>query len=248
MTQEYLIPYPYTVTIVSLLAITTILLIAYRRKIDWFKYWNSLGFAWILGVMEIADLENNGNVPSWIFPDGSALFGVAWGNVYWEDILFVPSCFSLFYLFMWWLWRFDFIKKDILPKWTYIYWVFAAIILEAWIFQVAGKGIENLMIAYTLIPLILFVNYCQTTKTKINVTHAITTLFFIGVFSMLWELFNVWRQHWVYLTDCDLMGENGWIMNGKLHLGIFFQYAYSGFVIVYTCVTIFGDRKWRQQL
>jgi hypothetical protein len=60
---------------------------------------------------------------------------------------------------------------------------------------------------------------------------------------MVWELFNAWRQHWVYDTTCNLMGDNGWIMNGKLHVGIFFQYAYSGFVIVYTACTIFDRKK-----
>lgn len=237
--MDYLLPYPYTITITLLLTVTVSLLVVYRDRIDWFKYLNGLGLSWILGVAEIHDLENNGNVASWFFPEGSAFFGAAWGNVYWEDIFFVPACFSLFYLFMWWIRDI----KDVIPKWTYVYWIASAITIEALIFQVAGQGIQNLMIAYTLIPLIFFVNYCQSKKIKINVTHAIVTLFFVGIFSMIWELFNVWRQHWVYDTTCNLMGGNGWFFNGKLHAGIFFQYAYSGFVIVYLSCTIFDRKK-----
>lgn len=236
--MNYLIPYPYTVTIMLLLTITTVILVLYKDKIDWYKYLNCLGFSWILGVLEIHNLENHGNVPSWYFPDGSALFGPAFGAVYWEDILFVPACFSLFYMFMYWIRNI----KDFIPKWTYIYFVVFAVIIEAAIFQVAGKGIENLMIVYTLIPLLLFLFYCVIMKPRINVTHAIVTLFFVGTVSMGWELFNVWRQHWIYDILCNLMGDKGWLLNGKLHAGIFFQYAYSGFVIVYSSYIIF-DRK-----
>jgi hypothetical protein len=237
-TVDYLIPYPYTVTIALLLFSTISILIFYRKKINWFKYWNSLGHSWILGVAEIHDLENNGNVESWYFPEGSALLGVAWGKVYWEDIFFVPACFSLFYLFMWWIRDI----KDVIPKWTYVYWCSAAVVIEALIFQVAGQGIRNLMIPYTLVPLMLFIFYCIVTKRQINVTHAIVTLLFVAVFSMVWELFNAWRQHWIYNIHCDLMGDNGWFFYGKLHAGIFFQYAYSGFVIVYASCTIFGEK------
>jgi hypothetical protein len=242
METNYLIAYPYTFTIFSLLTIGVITLILCRKKIDWFKYRNSMLFSFILGVAEIHNLENDGNVESWYFPEGSAWLGVAWGKVYWEDILFVPACFSIFYLFMWWVKRFRFVQNDSLSKKTYPWIICTAVIIEAMIFQVAGKGIENLMIAYTLIPLLVFVFYCVIKKPKLNITHMMTTLFFVAIFSMGWELFNVWRQHWVYNTSCDLMGDRGWLLNGKLHVGIFFQYAYSGFVIVYGS-GIFFDKK-----
>lgn len=238
MKPNYFLPYPYTITILSLLTVGIIALVIFRKKINWYKYSHSILFSTILGVAEIHNLENDGNVPSWIFPDGSALFGVAWDNVYWEDILFVPACFSIFYVFMWSIRNI----KDVLPKFTYPYIICFAVIIEALIYQVGGKGIENLMIAYTLIPLLVVAFYCIIVKPKLNITHMMTTLFFVAIFSMVWELLNVYYQWWVYDTNCNLMGNRGWIFNGKLHVGIFLQYAYSGFVIVYGS-WIFFDNK-----
>lgn len=242
MNPTYLTPYPYSLTIFTLLTLGTIALITYRKKIDWYKYTHSILFSFILGVAEIHNLENHGNVASWYFPDGSALLGVAWGRVYWEDILFVPACFSIFYLFMWWVWRFRWVRNDALPKWTYQYLICAGITVQALIFQVAGKGIENLIIAYTLVPLAVFVVFCIVKRPKLNITHLVTTLVFVSVFSMSWELVNVHLQHWTYDTRCGLMGPHGWFLGGKLHVGIFFQYAYTGTVVVYGS-GVFFDRK-----
>ena len=99
------------------------------------------------------------------------------------------------------------------------------------------------MIAYTLIPLLVFVICCVIRKPRLNITHMVTTLIFISAFSSSWELLNVWRQWWVYDTLCDLMGNRGWILNKKLHVGIFFQYAISGFVIVYGSGTFFDKNN-----
>lgn len=238
MSPTYLVPYPYTITIFMLLMLGAMGLLIFWERIDWYKYLHSIIFSSILGVAEIHNLENDGNVPSWYFPEGAALLGVAWGNVYWEDILFVPACFTIFYLFMWSIRNVD----DFIPKSTYSYFILFAVIVEALIFQVSGKGIENLMIGYTLIPLLVFVLYIVVTKRKVNATHAILTLIFVVVFSSVWELVNVWIQTWVYNTHCDLMGDRGWILNGKLHVGIFLQYPYTGFVIVYGS-RIFFDKK-----
>lgn len=234
--------YPYTITIFTLLAGGALALIVYRDDINWFKYRNSALFSFILGVAEIHNLENHGNVPSWFFPEGAALLGPAWGAVYWEDILFVPACFSIFYMFMWWIRRFRWVRDDVLPKSTYPYLICAGVIVEALIFQVAGKGIENLIIVYTFVPLAVFVVFCIVKRPKLNITHMLTTLLFISAFSMAWELINVHLQHWTYDTRCDLMGARGWFAGGKLHVGIFFQYAYTGFVVVYGS-GVFFDRK-----
>lgn len=240
MNPTYLTPYPYTITIFTLLILGAIGLVVFRKRIDWYKYLHSLLFSFVLGVAEIHNLENDGNVESWYFPEGSAFLGAAWGNVYWEDILFVPACFTIFYLFMWSIRNI----KDFIPESTYPYLICTAVIVEAMIFQVSGKGIENLMIAYTLVPLFIFAAYIFVAKIKVNVTHAIVTLVFVVGFSSIWELINVWLQHWVYNTHCDLMGDRGWILNGKLHVGIFLQYPYTGFVIAYGS-RIFFDRKTR---
>lgn len=240
---EYLIPFPYTFTIFSLLITGAIILISYRDKINWYKYRNSLFISFILGVAEIHNLENHGNVPSWEFPLGSASLGFAWGYVAWEDILFVPACFTIFYVFMWWIRRFKWISEDCLPAWTYPYLICGGLVSQAMIYQVAGKGIENLMIVYCFLPAAIFTVYCLVKRPKINVTHMVITFVFVSSFSMAWELFNVWRGHWVYNIDCDLMGEHGWFYGGKLHVGIFFQYAISGFVIVYGS-SLFFEEKW----
>ncbi len=234
--MNYLIPYPYTVTIMSLLTFTVICVAIYRDRINWEKYLHGLLFTGVFGVAQIHGLENLGNTPAWYFPDGSSLWGAAFKHVYWDDILFVPACYSVFYFFMYWMRG----VKDIVPKKYYIHIIAIAIILEAMLYQVGGEGTRILMVAYTLIPLLLFIFYVMIKKIQINVTHALLTLLFVIVFSSVWEIFNAWRQHWVYDTSCDLFGEFGWFYGSKLHVGIFFQYAWSGFIVMYSTVTIYG--------
>ena len=237
--MNYLIPYPYSFTIAYLLISVIICLIIYRNKINWEKYLHGLGFTGVLGVAQIHGLENLGNEPAWIFPEGSSYWGAAFGHVYWDDILFVPACYSVFYFFMFFIRR----VPDVVPKWSYIHIIAIALILEAMLYQVGGEGTRILMVAYTLTPLLLFIFYCLMVRPKLNVTHAILTLLFVVVFSSVWELFNAWRQHWVYNTNCELFGEHGWFLDSKLHVGIFFQYAWSGFVVMYATLTIYGGKN-----
>ncbi len=237
--MNYLLPYPYTLTITSLLIFTSMCLIIYRNKINWKKYLHGLGFTGALGVAQIHGLENLGNIPAWYFPEGSSFWGAAFGHVYFDDIMFIPACYSVFYFFMYWIRR----VPDVVPKKFYIHIVAIAVILEAMLYQVGGHGTMILMVAYTLVPIIFFMAYCVIVKPNINVTHALLTLLFVIVFSSVWELFNAWRQHWVYNVDCNLLGKDGWFFNYKLHVGIFLQYAWSGFVVMYATLTIYGGKN-----
>ena len=237
--MNYIIPYPYTFTIAYLLISTAICLIVYRNKINWKKYLHGLGFTGVLGVAQIHGLENLGNAPAWVFPEGSSYWGAAFGHVYWDDILFVPACYSVFYFFMFWIRR----VPDVVPNKYYIHIIAIALILEALLYQVGGEGTRILMVAYTLTPLLFFIFYCMIKKPNLNVTHALLTLLFVISFSSIWELFNAWRQHWVYNTECDLFGEHGWFFSAKLHVGIFFQYAWSGFVVMYATLIIYGGKN-----
>ena len=100
------------------------------------------------------------------------------------------------------------------------------------IYQIGGKGTRVLMVAYTLIPIIVLILFDFNFK-SINVTHSFLSLLFVGFINCAWELFNSWRRHWIYRTDCELFGSKGWILNNKLHYGIFIQYFISGYIVSY---------------
>jgi len=236
--QEYLIPYPYSVTIAFLVMLNILCVIFFYDKIKWKKYLAGMAFTGAFGVVQIQGLENLGSTPAWYFPEGSSYWGPAFGHVYYDDILFVPACYSIFYFFMFLIRH----VPDIVPRSSYLYIISVAVILEAILYQVGGEGTRILMVAYTLVPLLLFIFYCMIKEPSLNVTHALITLFFVVVFGSAWELFNAWRQHWVYDVDCDLLGEHGWFFNYRLHAGIFFQYAWSGFVVMYCTLTIYGGK------
>ncbi len=238
MDHNYIIPYPYSITIALLVVCNILLVVSYADKIKWKKYISGMVFTGAFGVAQIHGLENLGSKPAWYFPEGSSYWGSAFGHVYWDDILFVPACYSIFYFFMFLIRR----VPDFVPRNSYLFIISVAIVLEALLYQVGGEGTRILMIAYTLTPLLFFMFYCMIAKPSLNVTHAILTLLFVVVFSSVWELFNAWRQHWVYDVECNLYGEHGWFFNYKLHVGIFLQYAWSGFVVMYATLVIYGGK------
>jgi uncharacterized MnhB-related membrane protein len=235
---NYLIPYPYTVQIGALLIIAAYALITLRKKINWGQYGACLFFTGVFGVFEIHGLENTGNVASWYFAEGASLWGTVYKNIYIDDILFVPACFSIFFVFMYLIRNI----KDWLPKQSYTFLVATYLIVEGAIYDVSGPGIRSLIIVYTFMPLTLFLIYCAVKRPDVNITHAFVTFLFVSIFSSIWEIFNVYGQYWIYDTNCDLMGDKGWFFNKKLHVGIFFQYAWSGFIVVYSSYIVYGGK------
>ena len=100
--RRYWLPYPYTLTILALIAINVGLFLYLSPPLV--PYLQTLSFTFIFGLLQIIGLENLSNKPAWLFPVGSAYFqdkGLSLKNVILEDILFIPSCASLFFLFMW---------------------------------------------------------------------------------------------------------------------------------------------------
>jgi len=236
--MDYMIPYPYTIQISILLIASAISLFVLRKKISWGRFGACLLFTGLFGIFEIHGLENTGNVPSWYFAEGATYWGKIYKHIYIDDILFVPACFSMFFIFMYLIRNI----KDWLPKWSYTTLVALFVIGEGLIYDASGSGIRSLIIVYTFIPLTLFLIYCVVKRPEINVTHAFVTFLFMSIFSSLWEIINVYGQYWIYDTNCDLMGDKGWFFNKKLHVGIFFQYAWSGFIVVYASYIVYGGK------
>jgi hypothetical protein len=237
--MDYLIPIPYTYTI-FFLNIVGILLI---NKASKSKYWKwkpffcSLVFSFVYGLSQIYDLENASNIPAWTFPMEAVLNIYPLSNVAIEDVFFIIGCFNVFYWFLFktrriqdYLRRF---KKENLV--TVVLSVFC--ILEAMVYQWGGIGAQRLIIGYTVFPVLAFLLAKATIPKfmdqEINITHALLVLCFVVLFSSVWEFLNAWRQHWIYEDGCDLLSKEGWFLNKKLHIAIFFQYPWSGFLVMY---------------
>jgi hypothetical protein len=228
----YKIKYPYTWTVLTLLTIAITTLIINRDSICNIKYFSFIGFTLLLGLAQLHGLLNLSNSPGWYFPKGSAYLqdiGLKFKNLIAEDVLFIPTCASLFYAFM-------HIIRDVPDvmntKPVIIIGLALIIIVEALIYQVGGKGCRILMVGYTLTPImaLLVIGFDFAT---INITHAFLSFLFVSAINCLWELFNAHKRHWIYNTDCELFSKTGWILNKKLHVSIFVQYAISGFIVSY---------------
>lgn len=239
---KYLIKYPYTWTIFFLFGLSGAFHYIYWSEINLTKYVLVQSFAFICGLIQIVALENWQNVACWFFPFKSSFFqdkGIKFGNVIVEDILFIPACGSLFYAFM-------HLTSNITNFLSHPYIITTAIllffILEIWIYEKAGKGARHLVVMYTICPiitLILLHSIEYINLKEINFTHLVLSYIFVVLFSSVWEILNSWRGHWIYDQECEALSEHGWILNKKLHIGIFVQYAQSGFVFIYTAWELF---------
>ena len=247
--MDYIIPIPYTYTIFFLNIIGIFLIGKISKSKHWDKkpYISALIFSFILGLAQIYDLENAGNIPAWIFPKGAVLNIYPLPNVALEDIFFIVGCFNVFYWFMFvtssitdWLRRFKHQNVVVL-----VLAVFC--VLEAMIYQWGGVGAQRLIIGYTVFPVLAYliakVTIPKSMNQVINVTHALTVLTFVVVFSSVWELINAVLRHWIYNKDCELFSQEGWFLGGRLHISIFFQYAWSGFLVMYFTWIFFKPTK-----
>jgi hypothetical protein len=242
--MNYIIPYPYSCTIIVLLISAIVGLCISRKKVLWVRYLKGLLFTFITGVGQIVLLQNIGNVPAWYYPDGSAL-GRDWvtfilPNTCFEDILFVPVCYSIFYLFMYLIRDIKDFARQWLPH-IGVYFV-VGIALFGYIGGDMAKDMINFLVIPPLVMYLLIDRWMPNQFKEQNITHAILSLAFVIVFTAPWEFFNAWRQHWVYDTLCDLFGHRGWFMNDRLHVGIFFMYAWTGFIMCYFSWVFFTPR------
>ena len=238
MNKKYLIKYPYTVTIMSLLIVCIVFISWY--PMDWVKYLNVLGFTLLFGLAQINELENTGNEPAWKFPKGSSFFQDKnikfYKNIIIEDVLFIPVCGTLFYCFM----SVTVNVPDYFNNVFFISYCLASIVIvEAIIYSYGGLAARNLINMYTIFPLLILL-ICNYDFSKANVTHMLLSLICVITINCVWELFNVWRGHWVYNKNCELLGKKGWLYKDKLHISIFCQYPISGFVVMAFSWYFFG--------
>ena len=243
--MNYATPYPYTFTIFTLLSITSLFLIAYKNKINWYRYNCGLIFTFIFGVAQIHGCVNVPNIPAWEFPEGSAFFtDIGWGlgKIAFEDLLFIPVCYTLFYGFMFLIRKTpDFLSGHI--KITTLL-LSSFVIIEALLYQAGGEAAQILILIYTFIPLSFFAIYILKNKVKINSTHVLLSLIFVFFVNCGWELINAWRYHWFYNEYCEIFSRRGFfeVFGRKLHISIFIQYAISGFCVMYSSWVIFEKK------
>jgi len=228
---DYKTKYPYTKTIAFLSIIVISFLIYFSNGITWIKFIKYTLFNLCFGLAQIHGMQNIANIQAWKFPKGSALLkemGFKFKNIIAEDILFIPICSTLFYAFMYLISDIpDFLRNENFIKYGLCFFL----IIEALIYQSAGKGARILMIAFTLTPLCVLKIFGFDFST-INITHAFFTFLFVIFVNCFWEYIGTKRKHWVYNKDCTLFGK-GWVLNGCSHVTIFFQFPISGFVVVY---------------
>lgn len=246
--REYAFAYPYSWTILTLLLINCAFLVYYRKKIEWDRYLKGLGTCVLLGTIQIHGMENLPNVLCWYFPKGSAFLNdIGWklGNIAFEDILFIPSCYSLFYCWLFYTDHKKWFACDPIGKNIYLRmgFIVAFIIIEAALGQAGGVGCRVLINYYTFPVIAGLVLYCRYRKVKLNITHMFSAFVFVMLINCGWDFVNAELRHWVYVKQCELLSKMGWFYKDRLHIAIFFQYGISGFFIVYACWVIFKRER-----
>lgn len=229
---------PYTLTILILFCVNSLLLMCFKDFIDWFKYRNSFIFAFIGGIFQIHALQNLANIKAWDFPSGSSL-GVTLLNVDIEDIVFVPVCFSMFYLVMK-LTSYipDVLKNTPVKKILLVTFV----LVEAFIYDRSGEAGKNLVVAYTMLPLLVLL-MARFDFSKINTTQFIIVFTFIVSVNCGWDVLGVWLRHWGYNIESGVFGEVFKIYNRNHPIDIFLQYPISGTMWMYFSYLFFERRK-----
>ncbi|MEE9374557.1 MAG: hypothetical protein V3V00_15990 [Saprospiraceae bacterium] len=237
MKPDYLIQYPYSWQIGFLLLINIVLIIKYKDKIHWKKYRNVMAIAVTWGAVQINALENYTNYPAWYFPDGSSYWGALYGGFYWDDLFFIIVCSSLFYYFCY-LTRHI---KDTIPSKYYIWMISIFVILEAQLYHYCGNGAKELIIIYTLIPLIVFVFYCLIKEFKPNITQSMVVLCCIAAISVPWDGFAAVFSWWKYDIRSNAFLPREFFFKDRIPLGISPQYTIAGWVVMFSTYVIYGN-------
>ncbi len=178
-----------------------------------------------------------GNIPAWSFDPDSILGIFLFDHVVLEDVLFIPACTNLFYFFCFATRKIpDIFKDNIYFHCTFIVSIICAL---SWLYVTAGKGYEQLHIAFILTPAIAYTLIINYYNIKINFTHAYLMLIFLMAFSNTWEFTNAFKLgHWFYNIACNLLSKAGFMLKGKLHTSISFGYNLAGYIVFYGAMVI----------
>ena len=231
--KKYYIPYPYSFSILFLAIINIIGTIYALPTLEVLNHLLRVLFLTIIGCIQIHGLQNLGNSPAWTFPKGSSFFQdhniPFYKNIIMEDFFFVPCCGNLFLLFM----NFTQGIPDIIQETNMLkILILIFIITQGAIYQAGGLGCRILMIGYGLAPLLWIILQLFVFK-SINHTHFLLSFAFVASINCGWEYFNVWREHWKYNKNSNMLSEVGWFLDKKLHISIFVEFAIVGFLVTY---------------
>lgn len=233
------IPYIYSWQILGFALFNLLALTIYRKKINWGRFLKVNAICMVWGIIQINALENYVNVPAWGFHDGVSYWGTAFGHVYWDDIGFVIVCTPLFY---WFLFKTKNIA-DTIPSSYYIWMVCGFIIIETQLYHVCGQGAKDLILLYTLIPILLFVFYCMIKRHKPNVTQLVKFFVLVNMVSIPWEILSALCGWWYYNPTSEAFNLREFYFRGQIPLGITPQYSISGTVVMYSIWTVFCEKE-----
>jgi hypothetical protein len=223
---------PYTTTMISLVVLNVILLVIYRKKIEWYKYRNTFLFTLIWGVNQIHAMQNGDYIRAWYFPENNWLeslgFKMVYHNVDFQDVIFVIVFFSIFYILM------HAIKSipDVISSTWFKIIIILLLIVESRVYEFGGLSSRILIVSYIILPILILL-ILNFDFTRINKTHALLSFCFVVPVACTYDFIGVFFGHWVYNTDCSLFGKFGWFGSDRWHISTFLQYGISGWFVMY---------------
>jgi len=228
----------YTLTIFLIFSFCIFFLAFFNRKYCRKKLITVNIFCLFSGLVQIWSLETLGNVPAWDFFDGTTL-NIKFGKIYLEDVLFIPACTTLFYCFKYYINRIkDYLRDNYI---LHLFTIFGLIGVVQWLYSTGGTGARELIVVYSMLPLVIFLHLVDKWRLQLNYTAMYITLGFVCLVGFGWDLLNVTLlKHWFYNTDCNLLSQRGFFFNNLLHTSISIGYNIAGFIFFYSVDTIVG--------
>ena len=235
---------PYTITISCLFILNIALLVLYKKHVKWSVWTGGFVFTLIWGCLQFYYCQNMGNVKMWLFPENEILLlkhgiDLTIFNIDIQDIFFIPIFFNIFYIFKQKIRK----LKDFLNNERFLVpFIASMIIIETIIYQCAGDGGEKLIFCFIVFPL-LALSMIKFDFMK-DFTQEFCLLLFCFIVGFGYDIVGVYWNHWVYIRECNLLGEHGWIYSQHVTPSI--QFAISGAVVMYFS-TEFFERKLKSR-
>ena len=184
-------------------------------------------------------MQNYGNVRAWEFPENYNYPQLIFMNVDIQDIMFTPIMFSLFYCGMWLFHKI----KDIISNEFFGLFLLFFMFIEIYMVFTGGFACLGLVLGYTIFPLLVLL-VTGFKFSQVNKTATIISFLFCLIVGSGWDFIGVVLNNWSYNTDCYLFGVRGWI-DERWHISTMFQFALSGFIIMFFNWHFFRDRYYR---
>jgi len=197
------------------------------------------------GVNQLYGLECIPEFSAWFFNKGTVLGIYLFKHLAIEDLFFIVGCTVLFYFYHYLCKKIPDVlrEKKVLHSLT----IFTIVVIIQAMYQTAGIGAQQLIVVYTILPLILLLYFVGAKGIKLNFTGLYVLFVLVCATGLGWDFLNVTvLKHWVYDPRCELLSQRGFFFDGLLHTAISIQYNISGFIYFITADTImeyfYGDK------